>query len=201
MAPEPHLDDFGALAIKAPRVNIFARPAPTNGARASRLAAPSGAFDASAACRSEPIADALEDRLPASRAWTRTIGIAAVAAVCAAAVVVATAPRHHQAAAPAPAAEPAIGRPTSPPLTHRDSPPHRRALPRRKRTSAYAERTRRVQHSRPHARSSRATPAAPSTPPAPAPIAPPVTPRTPPTSAPTRPIPARVPKGAPPEFM
>jgi hypothetical protein len=203
MAPEPQLDDFGALAIKAPRVNIFARPAPANGAPESTAAISSGAFDASAACRQEPIGDTPEDARPTSRGWTRTTGIAALAAVCAAVVVIATSSQHHPTAVPTHPAGPTVARPTLPSVAHRNGAPHQRAPRRPPRSRAHSMRIPRVQRVKPRARPHQASiaPPAPPAPAPPAPVAPRVAPRTPSTPVLTRPTPARVPKGAPPEFM
>src|SRR4051812_2122803 len=101
MAPEPQLNDFGALAIKPPRVNIFARPAASNHARADAATAPLGAFDASAACHPEPVTDRITRERDRSPARTRVAGIVALALAGIAAVVIETSVPHRPSVRPA----------------------------------------------------------------------------------------------------
>jgi hypothetical protein len=203
MAPEPQLDDFGALAITPPRVDIFARPAPPRPARKTRTDAPSGVFAATAACRTEPIADVLEEAQPARQRRIHTAGIAAIAGVCAAVAATAAAWRPHPVVAPKAPVEHVALHAKPPAATHR-SVPHEQAIHlRHGRGRAHHTRAPRVRRPTPREHPHRLV-APPLTPPVPAPptaLGPRPAPRTPPTSEPPRPIPARVPKGAPPEFM
>lgn len=203
MAPEPQLDDSGALAINAPRVDIFARPARPRPARKSRTDASGGVFAATAACRTEPIADVLEGAQPAWQRRFHTAGIVVIAGVCAVVVATSAAWQPHPVVFPKAPVEHVVLRPKPPATTHR-SVPHEQAVPRRRgRGRAHDRRAPRVRRPTPREHLHRLV-APPPLPPVPAPptvLGPRRAPRTPPTSEPPRPIPARVPKGAPPEFM
>jgi len=202
MATAPRIDNTGALALKPPRVNIFAKPDSGEGERAPSGTQPRGIFDAAAACEglvAEPAAGPSSQGVrrhgtSAPTRWAaRLVALTAVGALIAA---LATQPRPER----------AVDR-SAPPAQRPDEV---RASDRPERRLPAADATTRHQPARKRAKPHRATrprrtsrggPRAPHPPLVP--IAPRVTPRRPAprSAAPAGPLPAPVAPDAPPEFM
>jgi hypothetical protein len=200
MATEPSLDATGALAIKPPRENIFARPRPANDPGERR--GPAGIFAPAAACVPSDAATASAASNGTARhrliGWpTRAIAIAGAVAAIAALT-----------ARPTPDGASAPSRPVSKQsTTFRTSP--RQAVPRRKpsRARPAAKRAHRAHRSAAPKRAANRRLASRMSSPAPVVHAAPAIPearlrRVPlPPRRGTGSLPKRVPAGAPPEFM
>jgi hypothetical protein len=203
MATSSPTADRGALVVRPPRVNIFAKA----DAREEETApdARRGVFDDAAAC---PSADRLADRfVAASDDGTRRHGgvPAGRRLVCLVALAAATAGLIF-AIAPQPRSHSAVAVPAAPSLSHgqrgashaterRSSPPRvsKHGRPRRHHTAARASRSSNSAHRRPRPPREVAPPSARH-------VAPPR--RDPSVPAPTnQPVPKRVAPDAPPEFM
>jgi hypothetical protein len=196
MAPNPDLDNTGALALKPPRVNIFARPAPAERTSDSRAR---GIFDATAACQPGAIVrDTVRPprpTLPAGRPRLGSAGrLIALAALCVVVGILALRPHTTgKAEDPHPAHRHATPRaieraaPSAPPAQPNRGRPHRRHRGRQRMGTRQRRRLVRPQ--------------LPAPPPAPAvPKNAPARPA-PRPAAPVDPLPAPVPRTAPPEFM
>lgn len=196
MATDPSIDNSGALAIKPPRENIFARPRSAT-SLGSESGPPASPFDASAACASERVTAggaALRDAGPLDLVlWSPKVVVLAALVVL---IVTVARPggegtRHPQG--------PASRHRVSTPPVKRVMPPAAvqpaQRVPRRLRRSRRNVPSRRERRTRPRRW---VPPAAVTVTPLPPRRPVPAQPR--PTS-PTNPRPAPVPAGAPPEFM
>jgi hypothetical protein len=204
MAATPSTANAGTLALKPPRVNVFARPGAGEGQRVSNGPQPRRIFDAAAACspcgalvdRPGVLASHGVERLGAKSrlGWVaRLVSLTAIAGVIAA---VAAQPRGGGTVdRPAPRSVQRSDAARTRDRRERRAPAARVTRHRPARESAKshrAARPRRTSHGRPRTRSvlpaataSRATPRGPA----------------PSSFAPTRRLPARVAPGAPPEFL
>jgi hypothetical protein len=203
MATTPTITDAGALAVRPPRVNIFAKPNARQG-QTDPARQPRGIFDDTAACHST---DAVNDRhaapsahrsggLGRARAGRRLAYLVPVAAAVASLIVVWCSPRSHS-TAPAPAASPVHQqpRPHAPHGTERRPARQRVAKHRSQRTQHNAHRFARSTAAKRRGRR--------LTQPAPTPsVGRLASPRpSPHVAVPARPLPTRVAPDAPPEFM
>jgi hypothetical protein len=183
MAKNPEVDDTGALAIKPPRENIFARPRP-----ATSTASATGPFDGAAACAPAECsgARAAALRRPGVRWSAKVTSLVAVALI----VVAVARPGGDG----TPAQERPRQRQTTPPVKRMTArPPIRQRVPtgRAPRDRHRKARPQRNRRTRPRTAPPRAV----------SPVVPAVPRRAPARPAPSRPLPAPVPAGSPPEFM
>jgi hypothetical protein len=205
MATTPGTANTGALALKPPRVNIFAKPGAGEGGRVSRGPQPRSLFDAAAAC--SPCDGFIDRRCALASHGVDSLGakpriglVARLVTLTAIAGVIA-------AVAAQPRGSGTVDRPVAPsvqqPHPARTSGGSERRAPaasvtlhrptRKNARSHRAARRRRTSHGGP--RTPRLLPAATTprvTPQRPAPSS---------SSARTRPLPARVAPSAPPEFL
>jgi hypothetical protein len=208
MATSPSIDTSRVLALTPTRANIFAKPTARTERRANSDPRPGGVFDESAACASDrhvdgsgsaPLADALkfaDGGSTLSRSLRRTTCLLAVCGLIATLVIVLPSGGHRAAERHAPAS----------PVT-RPLPPTKRVTPRERRAPGPAVVGRGPKHRRAPRHRPPPPDRRPTSHPTPSarrsPIAPQAAPRAPVerNPAPPPPLPARVPDGAPPEFM
>jgi hypothetical protein len=193
MAKESSLDPTGALAIRPPRENIFARPRAENDAGERR--GPAGIFASTAACplpdtgtAAAPSCGTTRDRLIG---WpTRLVAIAGAVAAFAA-MTTRSAPDEASGPSRPETRQSTTSRPSASQSVSRRKPRARVAAKRLNRARRSAA-PKRASHGRSAPRTSSPSPVVQTAPAAPVPV---------PRRRGTGPLPKRVPEGAPPEFM
>jgi hypothetical protein len=209
MATTSRIDDTGAVALAAPRINIFTKPDGGEGERSSSRTPAAGVFDAAAACA--PVAGAWSERRSRHGARVLARWRALVVPLIAVAALGAALAAQSQDEGVADRATPGLQRSGKPRASDRPKrrPPGARATPKhrpaRKRGKPdRATRPRRTTGSRSQTRLASPVPIAPrAATPRPSPSsAPPTVPLPEPSSArPAGRVPAPVPSDSPPEFM
>jgi hypothetical protein len=203
MAISPTSADSGALTVRSPRVNVFAKPAALQGEENPAARGPRGVFDAAAACASgEEVTDRFaapsEHRgggLGGAALLRRAVYVAALAAAAASLTFAISTHTRGDRAANVPVA---VVRQPRPSRVRRE-PDQRTSRPH---VAERRKRRKRVRRHRLDERMPRPTPRD-AAPVRPAPAAPRLpSPRPGPrVPAPARPLPTRVAPGAPPEFL
>jgi hypothetical protein len=202
MAINPELDNSGALALTPSRVNIFAKPDAAAGERSSRPQ-PKTIFDPAATCKP---GEGDDRRGTAASRWAhranaraRRGGIARLAGLIGLALVIAV-------LALRPAERATSDRSDPRAREHQTTPRAPGARSRHVRAKDATRRPRTRKRAKPH-RAPRPHPTRARVPTRPTPRPVPVRPRPAPSlpaprpTAPARPLPERVPRSAPPEFM